>query len=135
MTTLRKLITGSMRLIRVVGANETPTAEDMDISVKSLRGLLDGMQTDLLNIYTIPHQRFLLEAGKAEYTLGPAVDSAGNPTNADWVVERPVRVERAVLLQFASITEPSPPSPLMISGLPGPPPPTVFKATQPVPPL
>lgn len=110
-TTLRKLITGSMRLIRVVGANETPTDEDMQISLKSLGGMLDSMNTDLLNIYYIPYQRFLLEAGKAAYTVGPAVDADGNPTGADWVVERPIRIEKAVLLQFAGVNTPSPPTP------------------------
>ena len=111
MTTLRKLITGSMRLIRVVGANETPTDEDMSISIKALGGMLDSMQTDLLNIYYTPYKRFLLKAGQAEYTLGPAVDSEGKPTGADWVVDRPIRVERAVLLQFAGINGASPPAP------------------------
>ena len=111
MGTLRQLIKGSMRLIRVVGANETPTDEDMDISKRSLAGLLDSMDTNLLNIYTTTPVIFILEPGVASYTLGPAVNSAGNPTNADWVTPRPMRVERGVLLQNASIQYAAPPAP------------------------
>ena len=44
MTTLRSLIIGSMRLTRVVGANEVPTKEDETIALKSLRGLLDSLR-------------------------------------------------------------------------------------------
>ena len=106
MTTLREIITGSLRLIRVVGANETPSDEDMQISLESLQGMLDSMQTDLLNIYTINPYRFLFTAGAEKYTLGPAVDSEGNATGANWIIERPMRVEKAVLLQNATITYP-----------------------------
>lgn len=109
MTTLRSLIKGSLRLIRVVGANETPSDEDVSVSLASMRGLLDSLGTDLLNIYTIRNERYQFEAGKTEYTLGPAVDSKGDLTNADWVIERPMRVEKAVVLQQANIAIPSPP--------------------------
>jgi hypothetical protein len=105
MTTLRKLIIGSMRLIRVAGADGPPTADDMEISLKSLQGLTDSLGTDLLNIYTTQPKRFLLEAGKESYTLGPAVRN-GVPTGADWATERPMRVEKAVVLQQSSISYP-----------------------------
>lgn len=109
MTTLREIITGSMRLIRVVGANETPTDEDMQVSLESLQGMLDSFNTDLLNIYTISPVRFMFTPGAEKYTLGPAVDSAGNPTGANWVIERPMRVEKAVLLQNAAVVYAEPP--------------------------
>ena len=113
MTTLREIITGSLRLIRVVGANETPTDEDMQISLESLQGMLDSMQTDLLNIYTINPYRFLFTAGAEKYTLGPAIDSEGIPTGANWVIERPMRVEKAVLLQNADVIPAVPPAPVL----------------------
>lgn len=109
MTTLREIITGSLRLIRVVGANEEPSAEDMQVALESLQGMLDSMGTDLLNIYTINPYRFLFTAGAEKYTLGPAVDAAGVATGANWVIERPMRVEKAVLLQEAEVTYPTSP--------------------------
>jgi len=100
---MRELIQGSMRLIRVVGANETPTDEDMSIAQESMSGLLESMETSLLNIYTTTPKIFLLTPGAAQYRLGPAVDQTGAETGANWVTERPVRVERAVLLQSSNI--------------------------------
>lgn len=107
MTTMRQLITGSMRLIRVVGANETPSDEDVDISKEALAAMLASMQNDLLNIYTTTPKRFQFTAGATQYTLGPPVDSTGRLTGANWITERPMRVERAVLLQDPLVVTPA----------------------------
>ena len=117
MTTIRQLITGAMRLNRIVAANETPTDSDMQVGVDALASMLDSMQTDFLNIYTINPQRFLLEAGKQAYTLGPAIDNAGNLTGADWITERPVRIEKAVILQYPSVVYPVDPTPPPAPGI------------------
>lgn len=110
MTTLRNLYTGSLRLINAVSANEEPSAADMDITQTAFTGLLDSMQADLLNIFTINPYRFPLVAGQQEYTLGPG--SINNQlSDADWVLPRPMRVERAVLLQAANIAYPEEPLP------------------------
>ena len=111
MTTIRKLIEGAMRLNRVIATNETPTDADIRVGQDALATMLDSMQVDLLNIYTTTPRRFLLEAGKQTYTLGPAVDVNGNLTGADWVTERPVRVEKAVILQYPSVVYPVEPPP------------------------
>lgn len=111
MTTIRQLITGAMRLNRVVASNETPTDADMQVGVDALTSMLDSMQADFLNIYTITPRRFLLQAGKQAYTLGPAIDKEGNLTGADWITERPVRVEKAVILQYPSVVYPAAPNP------------------------
>lgn len=109
MTTARKLIKGSLRLINAIAANEEPSAEDTDITISALNGMLDSMANDLLNVYTFTPYRFLLEAGKTDYLLGPALDSAGIATGADWVVERPMRIEQAKVMLYPSVVcEPGP---------------------------
>ena len=110
MTTIRELITGSMRLINVVAANETPSEGDMEIAKEAFTGLIDGLQADLLNIYTINPYRFLLVGGQQEYTLGPGAIN-NELSGADWVLPRPMRVERAVLLQGANVAYPIEPTP------------------------
>lgn len=112
MTTLRRLIKGSLRLINVTGTNEEPSADDMNISLKAMNGLVDSLGNDLLNIYTVKPVTFPLTPNKQTYTLGPAVDEAGNLTGADWIVKRPMRIEQARLMrnaniQMGSIPEPS----------------------------
>ena len=108
MTTARELITGSLRLINVVRANQTPNAQDMDISIEALNGLMDSMGNDLLNIYTFSPYRFPLTPGQQTYTLGPATDDSGNPTGANWVIPRPMRIEEAKIMRFATISGSSP---------------------------
>lgn len=103
MTTIRKLVKGSLRLINAIGANEEPSADDTDITLKAFNGMIDSMANDMLNIYTFNPYTFLLTPGKENYTLGPAFDSAGVPTGADWVIERPMRIEQAKLLLYPSI--------------------------------
>lgn len=104
-TTIRELITGALRLNRLIATNETPTDDEARIATEALGGLIDSMQTDLLNIYKTTPRRFLLSPNQQGYTLGPAVIN-GEATGVDWVLERPVRVERAVLLQNPNVTYP-----------------------------
>lgn len=110
MTTIRKLITDAMRLNRVVATNEVPTDADIRVGQEALVAMIDSMQTDLLNIYTTTPRRFLLEAGVQEYTVGPALGPGNEPTGADWVTERPVRVEKVVILQNPTVVYPVPPT-------------------------
>lgn len=111
MTTIRKLLTDSMRLNRVVAANEVPTDADIQVAREALQAMLDSMQADLLNIYTINPQRFLFTPGQQEYTVGPALTSQGTLSGADWITERPVRVEKVVILQNPTVTVPVAPEP------------------------
>lgn len=107
MTTVRELIKGSLRLINVISANEEPAADDVQLSQEALNALIDSKSNDLLNIHTVTPYRFTLASGVPEYKLGPALDSAGNPTGADWVVQRPMRIENAVLMLFNSVLQSS----------------------------
>lgn len=103
MATTRKLITTALRNLAVTSANSVPTAEDVDISMQAFNSLLDSLSNDILNIHTINPYRFLMEANKGTYTLGPEFNDNGLPTNADWVIERPMRIEEAVLLVYAPV--------------------------------
>jgi len=110
MTTTRQLMKGALRLINVIGANEEPTADDADITLDALNGLVDSLGTDLLNIHTFTPYRFPLVPGQQDYTLGPALDKNGTPLNPDWVVTRPNRIEQAKLLLYPLIEYPVDPS-------------------------
>lgn len=103
MTTMRTLITGSLRLLNVIQANEEPTAQDMDISLASMNALVDSLGNDLLNIFTLSPLRFVLTPGQETYTLGPATVN-GVATNADWVTERPMRIEQAKVILYPTLS-------------------------------
>ena len=89
MTTTREILTGALRLINVVQANEVPSAQDMDISLESLNALMQSKSNDLLNIHVIVQKRFLLVPGQFEYTLGEG---------GDWDTKRPMRIEQSKLM-------------------------------------
>lgn len=84
MTTPRALITGALRLLNVVQANEVPTADDMDISFDALNGMIESWSTDRLSIFTINPYYFEFVPGQKEYTVGPG---------GDWNVERPMEID------------------------------------------
>ena len=68
MTTVRQLITGSLRLINVVQANENPTAADMDISIEALNGMIDSWSTERLTMFLMRQYYFQLVANQRDYT-------------------------------------------------------------------
>lgn len=103
MTTIRELITDSLRSINAVAANEEPTAGDATVSLRMLLSLVDNLSTDQLNIFTTQPFRYLLTAGKSSYTMGPEFDASGNPLNPDFLQTRPVRIERANILLQPSV--------------------------------
>lgn len=94
MTTTRQLLTGSLRTINAVQANEEPLDQDMDITLSAFNALVDSMANDLLNIYTFTPYRFLLTAGQSTYTLGPG---------GDWDTPRPMRIEQAKTILYPVI--------------------------------
>ena len=88
MATIRELITGSLRLLNVVQANEVPTAEDMDISLTSMNAMLDSWSTESLAIFLSTKYNFPTIAGQKEYTLG---------SGGDWDVPRPMNVNQMIV--------------------------------------
>ena len=83
MSTIRELITGGLRLINVVQANETPTAEDMDVSLKAFNAMLDSWSTERLSIFSMNPYYFAFVPGQKTYTLGPG---------GDWDITRPMEI-------------------------------------------
>lgn len=77
----------------------------MDISREALNALVSSKSNDLLSIHTMTPHRFALAPGQYEYTVGPALDDAGNATNADWVTKRPVRIEKTVLMLYTDVLD------------------------------
>lgn len=97
MTTVRKLVTGAMRLINVVQANEAPTADDMDIAIQSLDGMVDSWSNDSYMIYTKNPYNFPTTAGQQTYTLGPG---------GDWDTVRPMSINQAYVHYESSGSQP-----------------------------
>ena len=83
MSTIRQLITGSMRLINVVQANENPTAEDMSIALTAFNAMLDSWSTEKLSIFSMNAYYFDFTPGVKTYTLGPG---------GDWDITRPMEI-------------------------------------------
>jgi hypothetical protein len=97
MTTVRKLITGALRLINVVQANENPTADDMDIALQSLSGMVDSWSNDNLMIFTKNPYNFNTVSGQQQYTLGPG---------GDWATIRPMSIDQAYVHYQTSGSQP-----------------------------
>lgn len=83
--TVRNLITGALRLLGVVQANEVPTAGDIDISLDSLKALIDSYANNRLLVYDVSEEVFVTTGAKT-YTMGPG---------GDIDIERPLNIERA----------------------------------------
>lgn len=106
MTTPRELITGALRLINVVQANEVPTAADIDIGFDALNNMLDSWSTEKLSIFSMNPYEFNFIAGQKEYTLGPG---------GDWDIERPMDLLKMYVMYLEGggecpIIPPAPPT-------------------------
>jgi hypothetical protein len=85
-TTVRKIITGAMRLLGLVQANMVPTDAEIQVGIRALNVLMDSWSNDRLMIFKLQPYYFQTVGGQQDYTLGPT---------GDWVIERPMRIEEA----------------------------------------
>lgn len=85
-TTVRKIITGAMRLLNTVAANQAPTDAEIQVGIKALNVMVDSWSNDRLMIYKIQPYYFTTVGGKQTYTLGPG---------GDWNITRPMRIQEA----------------------------------------
>lgn len=85
-TTVREIILSALRKINVIQPGETPTDEDLQISLESLNGLIDSWSNERLMLYFVNPYEFVAEPGKQTYTLGPG---------GDWNTERPMTIFEA----------------------------------------
>jgi hypothetical protein len=93
-TTVRKLITGSMRLLGLVQANQAPTDAEIQQGIRALNVMIDSWSNDRLMIFKLQPYYFLTAAGQQNYTLGPT---------GDWVVQRPMNIEQAYVNLTSSV--------------------------------
>lgn len=85
MATAEKIIKRSLRLIGVLAAGETLSAEDLADSLDALNDMLDGWRADSLMVYALRDESLTM-TGAASYTVG---------TGGDLNTDRPVRIESA----------------------------------------
>lgn len=87
--TVTDLIKASLRLLRVYGPNETPTATELSDGLTIINEMLDSFNAERLLIYQILRAAHDLTAGVSQYTIG-----AGGTFNTT----RPARIESAGLI-------------------------------------
>ncbi len=89
MTTARDLLTRSLRQIRVIGEDETPSAAMLNDALLDINDLIDTWSNERLFIYDVsPSGPYALTAGTPSYTLG-----SGGVIN----LARPLQVETAFI--------------------------------------
>jgi hypothetical protein len=94
MATVRELVKGSMRLIGVIAAGETPSAGEMADGLSALNEMIDSWSNESLVIYTRVREEFSLVAGTQSYTIGTA---------GTFNTSRPVKIDLATIeLQSSS---------------------------------
>lgn len=89
MATALDLLTRSLRLLGVVAAGEAPRAEDAQDALTVLNDMLDAWQLEQLLVYGLDRALFALSPSVSSYTIG---------VGATWNTPRPVRIERASLI-------------------------------------
>lgn len=102
MTTVRDLISSSLRKITVLGAGENMSAEDATDGLNSLNQMLDSWSADGQVIYSRSVDTINLSSGVLSYTMGPS---------GDINTARPVSITEATITQGGLLM-----NPLMIWG-------------------
>lgn len=90
MTTVRDLISSSLRKISILGAGENLTAEDATDGLNSLNQMLDSWSADGQVIYSRSVDTKNLSSGVLSYTMGPS---------GDINTARPVSITNATITQ------------------------------------
>ncbi len=87
MTTVRTLITQSLKDLGAIAVGETPTADEAQDAFEALKQMCSTWQTEALVTYAKNQQVFTFPiAGQRSYTIGPT---------GDLVSTRPVRIDAA----------------------------------------
>lgn len=84
--TVKELIAGSLRLLGLYGATETPDDADLADGLSALNEMLNDWNAQHLTVYTIVNRLLPLSPATGVYTIG---------TGGTWDVPRPVKIESA----------------------------------------
>lgn len=71
MTTATDIVKRSLRLARVLGAGETPSADELSDALLSLNAMLDSWQIQNLYVYSLDETTNALAPGTSALTIGP----------------------------------------------------------------
>lgn len=74
MSTVRDLITDALILLGVASAEETLSAADLQLGMRSLNRMIESWATERLILFHPVREVFELAAGKADYTMGTGGD-------------------------------------------------------------
>jgi hypothetical protein len=85
-STANTMITRALRLGRVIGRDETPSADESADGLDALNGMLESWSTERLFAYAIRDESFSWAASAASRTVGAA---------GDFVTDRPDRVDES----------------------------------------
>lgn len=88
MATASDIVTRAMKALQSLGAQETPSAADMNDGIAAFNAMLDSWSLDGLNAYRIREDSFTLTIGTASYTIG-----SGGTVN----VTRPLQIRQAYI--------------------------------------
>jgi hypothetical protein len=87
--TVRDLIKGSLRLIKVLAAGEVPKAEEQTEAFEALNSMINTWSAEGLMIFKVTPEEFTLTANDGSYTLGAS--------GGDFTTSRPSEIIRASL--------------------------------------
>ena len=90
MATALDRITRALRLIRVLEAGETPSANDSADALIALNAMLGEWENDKLMCYAMRDESITMVASTGTYTIGPS---------GDLVTDRPVAIENAYMTE------------------------------------
>lgn len=74
MTVIRDLISDTLENIGVTASGETPSASDLQTSLRAFNRMIDSWSTERLALYEMPREVFELVGGKSSYTIGETGD-------------------------------------------------------------
>lgn len=97
MATAIELITRAMRVGRIIGKDQTPTADEANDAFTMLNWMLDQWWTQSLAVYRIARASYAWPSGIVSRTIGPT---------GDFVADRPVRLAPGCSMTQLTVTYP-----------------------------
>jgi len=88
MSTVRQLLTDTMKDLGAIGVNEVPTSPEMDDALRCLNQLLGSWQTEALMVYSRRQEVFTLPTGQQVYTIG---------SGGEIDTTRPIKIDAAYM--------------------------------------